>query len=318
MASPMSEKRGSEKTGPEESSLSAKESEWIDIALPFAIGAEENNPADLYGQLVRLGPALSSILHRQSSQFEDAQMSNDLKRELGEMIVMGAALALEQKRPGILSIGAQPASGAGMVADACFTDDPSLPIDLRGRIQKLPDNEKKTDAQKKPEGGLMTLTVDLEQSPRIQGIVELGPSLDQSISTYFTQSVQRRFWCKTVCDPLTGRGAALVLQQWPGKETREREQGWDDHHACAETVTPEELLDMKFDTLLLNLFHTVRTFPTRSYADKCRCSRQRMIDALKSIAPAQRQDLRLADGSYSVTCEFCVTTHSIIEEDLRP
>lgn len=88
---------------------------------------------------------------------------------------------------------------------------------------------------------------------------------------------------------------------------------WERTRILAATVEDHELLDPTLapDRLLYRLFHEegVRVFPPAEIEAHCRCSREGVAAFLASFGARELADMREADGSISVSCEFCTTTY---------
>jgi molecular chaperone Hsp33 len=48
----------------------------------------------------------------------------------------------------------------------------------------------------------------------------------------------------------------------------------------------------------------------------CRCSRERVAHALKTLGAAELRDMARKDGGASATCEFCAASYHITAEEL--
>jgi molecular chaperone Hsp33 len=74
------------------------------------------------------------------------------------------------------------------------------------------------------------------------------------------------------------------------------------------SATAAELTDPELppEELLFRLFHEdgVRVYRTHELAARCRCSRRRIEEVLKSFAPETLGEMR-EEGAATVTCEFC-------------
>jgi molecular chaperone Hsp33 len=86
------------------------------------------------------------------------------------------------------------------------------------------------------------------------------------------------------------------------------------------SATEKEMLDpaLPGTTLLHRLFHQEqpRVFERRPFAARCRCSRERIDNVLRSIRREELGDLRDKTGRVSVKCEFCSTEYTYDDSDL--
>ncbi|AKH21227.1 Hsp33 family molecular chaperone HslO [Sedimenticola thiotaurini] len=152
--------------------------------------------------------------------------------------------------------------------------------------------------------GQMMLTVINQGGDRYQGIVGLeGSTLADALERYFNDSEQlaSRFWL--VADG--ERAAGLFLQQLPAEG--DSQEGWQRIGLLADTVTPEELLNLPVQTLLHRLFHEeqVRLFEPEPVAFRCTCSRERIGDSLRAMGREELLAILEEQGAIDVDCDFC-------------
>jgi molecular chaperone Hsp33 len=114
----------------------------------------------------------------------------------------------------------------------------------------------------------------------------------------------------------------------PGETPEERDarlhgdddEDWVRVSTLAATVEAHELIDptLSPERLLMRLFHEegVRVGEDVALAARCRCSRERIQGFLQGFSAKDREEMREADGSIGVTCEFCSTKYSFASEDI--
>src|SRR6201991_2992835 len=234
------------------------------------------------GRVVRLGPALDSILAAHA-------YPPVLARLLAEALVLAGLLGSTLKHEeGQLTIQAQAEGG---VVDLLVVDYRGG--EMRGYLRF--DADRLAEAPAAPSlfalfgKGYLAITFDQAVSgERYQGIVPLeGGSLAQAAEHYFAQSEQIPSLVRVAVKELeAGRHVAggLLVQHLPeGEEGRERLHARLDHpewhhvEALAQTVSPAELTDpaLPLDELLWRLFHEEEEGRTRSLGSisrGCRCS----------------------------------------------
>jgi molecular chaperone Hsp33 len=291
-----------------------------DLVQPFQI-----EPFALRGRLVRLGPAIDTILTQHAYPAAVATM-------LGEAITLAVALAGALKYEGVFTLQTK---GDGpikmMVADVTTAGA------LRGYAQF---DAARLDAGPATLGpvprllgaGYLALTVDQgEHTQRYQGIVELqGSTLAECVHHYFRQSEQVEAALKVAVAPVPDesgaprwRAGALMIQRLPREAyTLEREtedDAWRRAAIFMSSSTSAELIDPALapEQLLFRLFHEdgVRAFPPHPLAAKCRCSRHRVETVLRALTPDEIEDMKI-DGKITVTCEFCSAVYDFDEEAL--
>lgn len=308
-----------------------------DHVLPFQL-----DTLGVRGRLVRLGPALDSIIERHGYPLAVA-------RPLAEAMVLCATLATSLKYDGIFTLqitGDGPIrllvtdlTTDGAIRGYAQFDSWKLAIALAG----------KSDA---PDGyvpklfgrGRLAFTVDQGQNTqRYQGVVPLeGATLTDCAHTYFRQSEQLPTGIKIVAhreetDGPRGKeghwhAAALMVQQMPefdagrmasdglGVDREQREEDFRKAVILMASATDKEMLDPKLagETLIYRLFHEdkPRRFEAKPFVARCRCSRDRIDRVLRSLKREDLADLRDTRGLVSVKCEFCSTEYNYDETDL--
>jgi len=83
-------------------------------------------------------------------------------------------------------------------------------------------------------------------------------------------------------------------------------------------VRDKELLEMDTQQLLQLLYHEepVRLYEPLAVAFRCSCSRERTLNALSSINPAEIEELLEELGCITMDCEFCNQQYRFSREDL--
>lgn len=293
-----------------------------DLVEPFEI-----EPYHLRGRLVRLGPTLDSIIRQHDYPTAVGTM-------LGEAIVLAVALSSTLKYDGVFTLQTK---GDGPIR--LLVADVTTGGAVRGYAQfdaaKLAEVGATARAASVPRllgAGYLAFTVDQgEDTERYQGIVAMeGATLAECIHHYFRQSEQIAAGIKVAVDRGANgawRGGCLLAQKLPDGEraeflgTREElEDGWRRALILMGSATSQELTDPDLapEDLLFRLFHEdgVRVFRTHAVRAECRCSRERIDRVLRSLPFAERQGLGEADGSVTVTCQFCNASYRFERDDV--
>jgi len=286
-----------------------------DLILPF-----QADQAEVVGRLVKLGPAVDTILSRHDYPEPVSQL-------LGEAVALTALLGAALKFEGKFILQASTDGPVDLLVA-----DYQVPGGLRGYACFSPERL----AELGPEGrllgeGHLAMTIDRgAETERYQGVVPLeGETLTEAADTYFRQSEQlptfirlavARHYRAGTSGAWTWRAGGLLVQ----KLTREggrtsasdaafEEEDWTRARALAETVEDHELLDplLPPDRLLYRLFHeeqvrAYRAIPLESY---CSCSRERVEELLRRFSAEDLADM-VVDGEVWVTCEFCNSRYS--------
>jgi molecular chaperone Hsp33 len=179
--------------------------------------------------------------------------------------------------------------------------------------------------------GYMAFTVDYGgggADSRYQGIVELkGKSIVDAVQHYFTQSEQIKtsFKLAVHAQDRHWRTGGIMIQQMPeenaGKIESEPDiEDWTRAAMLLSTCSDGEILSPVLATsdVLYRLFHEegVRIYSPTHVRFKCRCSRGRVIDILRTIPRAELEDICEKDGHVSIKCEFCSQDYRFNPEDL--
>jgi molecular chaperone Hsp33 len=287
-----------------------------DLIQPFQIEG-----VDVRGRLVRLSDVADEILARHD--YPDL-----VARQLAEMMALSAVLAAALKYEGIFTLQTK---GDGPIS--------LMVVDLTsaGAMRGYAQFDAEAIAALSPDqrslphllgNGYLAFTVDQgDYTDRYQGIVELtGASLSESIHHYFRQSEQMQAGFKLAAAKIDGhwRSGALMLQRLPVAEGGEiagdvAEDAWRRVFALMASCTDKELTnrDLPVTDLLFRLFHEdgVRVFTRQGVEAKCRCSRERIDNVLKSMGPGELDDMWV-DSKIVVTCEFCNTGYVFTPQDL--
>jgi len=180
--------------------------------------------------------------------------------------------------------------------------------------------------------GHMAFTVDQADGTenRYQGIVELrGESIVEAAQHYLTQSEQIRTAFKVAIHPQDGhfRAAGIMIQQMPEEDAgtaAEHEPQLEDWTRAAmllSTCSEGEALSPVLHSadVLYRLFHEegVRIYSPTHVRFKCRCTRERVVNALRTIPRAELEDIARQDGKIAITCEFCSAEYVFLEPDLN-
>jgi len=279
-----------------------------DFLVPFLIDA-----GAVRGRLVRLGPALESILAPHDYPAPVALL-------LAQALTLAAALAGSLKFDGVLTLQIQSDGPVSLiVADATSGGD------LRGYARHDPVRLSEDAALGK---GFLAFTIDQgPETDRYQGIVELaGDGLEACAQRYFQQSEQLETAFRLAARPGEGgwQAAALMIQRMPTGPSSpiltadEAAEAWNRARILLHSARDEEMLDLAPERLLYRLYHAdgLRPADLRRLQAGCRCSAERVAMTLKSFPRQELDDLRDADGRVDVVCEFCKAQYLFSEADL--
>lgn len=273
------------------------------------------------GRAVKLGPALDKALN----PADDGRYPDSVARLLGEAMMTGALVAQSLKFKGRLVVqchGTNEGAVSLLMAD-CTTDG-----NIRGyarwdaeRLKHIELDARNPGADLLLGGGTFSMTID--QGPdmdQYQGIAAIeGSSLSSCAEHYFNQSEQIPTRIKLACgqsidsDGSHWSGAGMMIQKIADDEVRaDATPPWETAQQLFATLTDAELIDPQLttDRLLYRLFHEdgVRVVETHTVNADCRCSRERLLDTLKSFEQTALEEMA-DDSVISAKCEFCATDY---------
>jgi molecular chaperone Hsp33 len=304
-----------------------------DTVLPFEVAA-----LDLRGRVVRLGPAIDTILRGHD-------YPPPVARLLGEAIVLTVLLGSSLKFEGRFILQSQ-SDGPVRMLVVDFT----TPGKVRACARFDKDRVAAAIAAGTDNSGLLMgkghLAMTIDQGPdmnRYQGLVALeGQSFEDAAHEYFLRSEQiptrvRLAVGEEISAAAGGaqhrwRAGGLLLQFLPKAQDRARQpdlhpgdapegtalhvvqedDAWVEGQAIVATVEDVELLDPSLSTerLVYRLFHErgVRVFRDVPMSAECSCSRDNVANMLRSFSQDDR-DHMVENGVITVTCEFCSSTY---------
>jgi molecular chaperone Hsp33 len=267
-----------------------------DALAPFVI-----EHAPVRGSLIRLDATTRDILAQHD-------YPPPLAHVLSELCAAAALLASTLKLDGSLVVQLAGDGPVRLLVVEC-TDA----LDLRAtaqwdgmRVAPLGDDASLGALSGGTGHGRLTLTLDQRRAGTLyQGVVRLdASSVAASIEHYLAASeqLQSRLWLL----PHDAGVAGLLLQRLPDASAGHFAE-WprlvdDAGHAFAGAVRAAT-----FEAILAGLFprDDIRMFEPRPVRFRCRCSADRVTNALRIAGPAEIEGALAARGMVEVTCEFC-------------
>lgn len=165
--------------------------------------------------------------------------------------------------------------------------------------------------------GQLALTIEPAQGQRYQGIVPLeGPTLAACLEAYFQQSEQLPTRLYLAADGHDAAGMLLQALPAAGPDT---EGSFQHLSTLADTLKPEELLNLPAETLLHRLYHQdpLEVYPVTGVSFRCQCSRERCLGALATVDFQELQQMLEHDGEIAMNCEFCNHTYRFGPADIQ-
>jgi molecular chaperone Hsp33 len=319
-----------------------------DIAIPSRAPAEvsaddtvqpfEVSALDLRGRVVRLGPAVDTILSGHDYPQPVAKL-------LGEAIVLGVLLGTALKFEGRFILQTKTDGPVRMLVVDFMTPDR---VRACARFDKNAVAEAisagRADAGALLGRGHLAMTIDQGGAKnRYQGLVALeGGTLEDAAHEYFLRSEQiptrvrlavaEEFLAASGGTTHRWRAGGMLLQfvpraperarvadldpgdapQGTARHTVREDDAWVEGRSLVETVEDVELIDpaLSSERLLYRLFHErgVRVFRSAELRAQCSCSRESVEAMLRSFPQTDRDEM-VENGKISVTCEFCSATY---------
>ncbi len=167
----------------------------------------------------------------------------------------------------------------------------------------------------------LVITLEPDQGERYQGIVELtGENLASALTDYLLRSEQLDTDIWLAADE--EKAAGLLIQKLPDTEKvksgsnilsfDDNEEnidldGWNRIQQLSSTIKTEELLQLEPEEILHRLFHEedVRLFPAEAISFRCSCSRDRVVNMLRSLGVNEVKSMIEELSTIEVACEFC-------------
>ena len=246
------------------------------------------------GELVHLDDSFHTIMqqHRYASVIRDL---------LGEALVAVVLLANTIKFDGQLTLQFQSDGPVSMLVAKCDSkrhirgycawDERVLPINVPAIF----------------EHGQLVVTIEYEQKIKpYQSIIPITQqTISQALEAYFMQSEQLQTRIYTAIG--REQAAGMLLQVLPSEFESADQTGWHEVVTLADTLTDQEMIELDNQTFLHRLYHEheVRLFDQEKVQFKCRCSIERMQNAVRTLGREEALTTLISNKEIEVKCEFC-------------
>ncbi|MFC1749326.1 Hsp33 family molecular chaperone HslO [Pseudomonadota bacterium] len=245
------------------------------------------------GMLVHLSGSYQAV----SERYDYPQW---VQQQLGQALAASSLLGSTIKFTGSLIMQLQTSGAISMLVAQCTHDK-----HVRG-LARWQDEANEGIENTTPFGqGNMIITINSNRNEeRYQGIVSMeSGTLAKAIENYFQQSeqLQTRLWLAADENQVVG----MLLQHLPGQEADK--DIWERIETLGATITNEELLTLSTEDLLFRLFHEeeVRLFDPEPVSFRCSCSRDKIVNMLRTLGLDEANDIIKEQGKISVGCDFC-------------
>lgn len=256
------------------------------------------------GEMVQLDDTWQAVLHRRD--YPPA-----VQALLGEFMAAAALLSATIKFDGALTIQAQGDGPVSLLVIECTSDH---------AMRATAKWHEPLNVETVPEligPGKLVITIDPGPGKeRYQGIVALqGDSVAKVLEGYLKQSEQLATHLWLAADDR--RACGLMIQKLPGQEADN--DAWETAEQLSATITRDEMLTVEASDMIYRLFHAenVRLFDGEPMRFACSCSRERVIDALRTIGYDEAHSVLEERGAVEVDCEFCGEQYRFDAVDLE-
>ncbi|MDD5058292.1 MAG: Hsp33 family molecular chaperone HslO [Sideroxydans sp.] len=249
--------------------------------------------APIRGELVRLDSAWQAVIERRD-------YPPVLQKLMGELCAAAVLLAATLKLHGSMVLQIHGKGAVKLLVVECSGD-----LELRATAKWEGDLAQGT-LQELVGDGRFVITLDPKDGNQAyQGIVALeGDSIAEILQNYMTRSEQlaTRLWLAA-----DGKSAAgMLLQKLPEQHEPDAD-AWARAVQIADTLKPEELLNLPSVELVHRLYHEedIRLFDAQAVQFRCTCSRENVSQMLRMLGKEEVAIILAERGDIEVHCEFC-------------
>lgn len=249
--------------------------------------------APLRGEIVRLDAVWQNVIERHNYP----PLLRDL---MGELCAAAVLLAATLKLKGSMILQIHGKGAVKLLVVECSGD---LEIRATAKWEGEPTGTLRDMVGE----GRFVITLDPKDGNQAyQGIVALeGDSIAEILQNYMTRSEQleTRLWLAA-----DGQSAAgMLLQKLPGQHESQDEDAWGRATQIADTLKPEELLNVPAAELIHLLYHEedIRLFEAQDVVFRCTCSRENVARMLRMLGREEVDSILAERGNVEVHCEFC-------------
>jgi molecular chaperone Hsp33 len=257
------------------------------------------------GHAVRLARAWLDL--REHQDYPSA-----VQQLLGEAVGAVVLLAATLKFDGTLTLQLQGKGLVNLLVAQCTHD---FKVRAMARHDSLQSLEGGGAAGFRSLAGDGTIIVTIESTDRgssYQGVVPIsGDSLAESLEAYFVQSEQLP--TRVVLASTPGLVCGMLVQRMPAEggkgpvDPAAMESAWMKADHAMAALTQSAILEDDVEQRLVRMFGAdeVRVFGGHEVRHVCRCSRERVINVLRSLGVEEVRSVIAEQGAVTVTCEFC-------------
>lgn len=250
--------------------------------------------APIRGEIVNLDTVWQSVIERH----DYPPVLRDL---MGELCAAAVLLAATLKLKGSMVLQIHGKGAVKLLVVECSGD-----LELRATAKWEGDLSNGT-LQDLVGDGRFVITLDPKDGNQAyQGIVALeGDSIAEILQNYMTRSEQleTRLWLAADGK----RAGGMLLQKLPEQGEVPDVEPWENAVQIANTLKPEELLNVPSAELVHLLYHEedIRLFDAQEVMFRCTCSRDNVARMLRMLGRTEVDAILEERGEVEVHCEFC-------------
>jgi molecular chaperone Hsp33 len=250
--------------------------------------------APIRGEIVRLDAVWQSVIERHNYP----PILRDL---MGELCAAAVLLAATLKLKGSMILQIHGKGAVKLLVVECSGD-----LEVRATAKWEGDLSHGTLQDLVGEGRFVITLDPKDGNQAYQGIVTLeGESIAEILQNYMTRSEQleTRLWLAA-----DGKNAGgMLLQKLPEQPESQDDDAWGRAVQIADTLKPEELLNVPAGELVHLLYHEedIRLFEAQDVVFRCTCSRENVARMLRMLGREEVDSIIAERGDVEVHCEFC-------------
>lgn len=237
-----------------------------------------------------------------------------IRRALGELLAAGVLLSADLKTAGTLILQVQGQGRLKMLVVEATSDQTCRATARWDESSEI--GEEETLSGLLGEQGVFVITLQPKDGEPWQGVVPLeGGSVAEMLMAYMRRSEQLETHITLAANEESVGG--LLLQRLPEQE--QDEDAWAHLTTIADTVTPQELVDLDAQHVLYRLFHETppRMFEPDALEFACTCSRGKVSDMLLLLGGQEVGQIVAEQGSVEIDCDFCNEKYVFDEADIN-
>lgn len=258
------------------------------------------------GELVHLDESLHNIMHQHHYPVVIRELLGEALAAvvlLADTIKFEGQLTLQFQSDGPVTMLVAKCDSQGRIRGLVTWDADILPLNIKSALGK----------------GQLVVTIEYDQKVQpYQSIIPIdNQTVSQALEAYFMQSEQLPTRIYTAVG--TEHAAGMLLQLMPSELHSANQDHWAEVITLADTLTHQEIIELDNQELLHRLYHEhdLRLFDPQTIEFACRCSVERMQDAVRILGQKEAFEILLTNKEIEVTCEYCNNKFAFDKHDVE-